>query len=145
MSNNFNNSKGDNNGGIQQIVAWLKFSINKHADMVKILNQFLNTTKAKSENYAKVKKSGKTVSPTCLLTLLLLRQAQLTDIDSQIITMNVEFNPMANIAEQNCGNCKANMKKFQHNKTANRQAIGNQQSTFTFIASRDNNEDLDQE
>ena len=128
MLNNFNNSKGVNNGGIQKIVSWLKekFSMNKHADMVTVLNQLLNTTRAKSKNYAEVKKLGETVSPTCLLILLLLRQAQLTDIDSQIITMNVEFNPMANIAEQNSGNCKANMKKFQHDKTVNHQAIGNQ-------------------
>ena len=150
ISNNFNNSKGDNNGGIQKIVSWLKekFSMNKHASMAKVPNQFLNTTRAKSENYAEVKKLGETVSPTCVSILLFLRQAQSTDTDSQIITMNVEFNPMADIAEQNCGNCKANMKKFQHNKTANCQAIGNQQkqsTTFTFIASLDNNEDLDQE
>ena len=43
--------------------------MNKHADMVKVLNQFLNTTRAKSENYAEVKKLGKTVSPTCLSIL----------------------------------------------------------------------------
>ena len=109
MSSNFNNSKGDNNGGIQKIVSWLKekFSMNKHADMVKVLHRFPNITRAKSENYAEVKKLGETVSPTCLLILLLLRQAQLTDTDSQIITMNVEFNPMANTAEQNC---KANIR-----------------------------------
>ena len=67
MSNNDNNSKGDNNGGIQKIVSWLKekFSMNKHADMVKASNQFLDTTRAKSENYAEVKKLGETVSPMC--------------------------------------------------------------------------------
>ena len=131
--------------------------MNKHADMVTVSNQFLNTTRAKSENYAEVKKLGETVSPTCPSTLLLLRQAQLTDTDSQIITMNVEFstmnvefitmnvefNPAANIAVQNFRNCEANKKKFQHNH----QTIGNQQkqSTFMFITSLDNNEDLDQE
>ena len=67
MSNNFNNSKGDNNGGIQKIVSWLKekFSMNKHADMVTVSNQFLNTTRAKSKNYAEVKKLRETVSPMC--------------------------------------------------------------------------------
>ena len=149
MSNNFNNSKGDNNGDIQKIVSWLKekSSMDKHADMVRVSNQFLNTTRAKSENYAEVKKLGETVSPTCVSILLFLRQAQSTDTDSQIIMMNVEFNPMADIAKQNCGNYKANMKKFRHNKTVNHQAIGNQQkqsTIFTFI-SLDNNENLNQE
>ena len=52
MTDNFNNSTGDNNGGIQRIVSWLKekFGMNKHADMIKVLNQFLNTTRARSEN-----------------------------------------------------------------------------------------------
>ena len=50
-----------------------------------------------------------------------------TDTDSQIIAMNLEFDPGANIAEQNLDNCKANMKKLQHREIANHQAIGNQQ------------------
>ena len=50
-----------------------------------------------------------------------------TDTDSQIIAMNLEFDPGANTAEQNFDNCKANMKKFQHREIANHQAIGNQQ------------------
>ena len=40
------------------------------------------------------------------------------------------------------------MKKFQHNKIANHQAIGHQQkrsTTSTFIASLDNNDDFNQE
>ena len=99
MTDNFNDSTRDTNGGIQRIVSWLKekFGMNKHADMVEILNQFLNTTRTGTENfvdfitrfernYAEVKKLGETFSPTCLESLL-LRQAQLTDTDSQIITM----------------------------------------------------------
>ena len=129
MSDNFNNSTRDNSKGIEKIITWLKakFGMNKHADMFKVLNQFLNTTRARNENlvdyitrfernYAEVKKLGETLSPTCL-SILLLRQAQLTDTDSQIITMNLEFDPTANTAEQNFNNCKANMKKFQHNKS----------------------------
>ena len=90
----------DDSKGIEKIVTWLKakFGMNKHADMVKVLNQFLNTTRARGENlvdyitrfernYAEVKKLGETLSPTCL-SILLLRQAQMTDTDSQIITMN---------------------------------------------------------
>ena len=67
--------------------------------MVKVLNQFFNTTRERNENlvdyitrfernYAEVTKMGEILSPTCL-SILLLRQAQLTDTDSQIITMNL--------------------------------------------------------
>ena len=69
---------------------------------------------------------------------------ELTTMNVEFITMNVEFNPTANIAVQNFRNCEANKKKFQHNH----QTIGNQQkqsTTFMFIASLDNKEDLDQE
>ena len=62
--------------------------------------------------------------------------------------MNLEFDPKADTADQNFDKCKANMKKFQHNKIANHQAIGNQQkqsATSLFIASLDNNDDFDQE
>ena len=74
MSDHFNNSLRDDSKGIENIVTWLKakFGMNKHADMVKVLNQFLNTTRARSENlvdyitrfernYAKVKKLGETL------------------------------------------------------------------------------------
>ena len=77
--------------------------MNKHADMVKVLNQFFNTTRTKNEslvdyitrfekNYAEVKKMGESLSSTCR-AILLLRQAQLEDVDSQIITVNLEFDP----------------------------------------------------
>ena len=34
--------------------------------------------------------------------------------DNQIVAMNLESNPGANIAEQNLGSCKVSMKKLQH-------------------------------
>ena len=157
LSDDLNSSTGDESAGIDRIISRLqeKFGVNKHVDMVKILNSFLNTTRTNGENlvdyitrfernYAEVKKLGETFSPTCL-AILLLRQAQLTDTDSQIITMNLEFDPKAQDADQNFDKCKAHIKKFQHNKTANQQAIGNQQKqsiTSTFIASLDDNEDF---
>ena len=159
MSDHFDNVSKDDKEGIKKIVDWLKakFGMNKHADMVKVLNQFLNTTRERHENlvdyitrfernYAEVTKMGEILSPTCL-SILLLRQAQLTDTDSQIITMNLEFDPKADTTGQNFVNCKANMKKFQHNKIANHQAIGNQQkqsATSTFMASLDEEFDQDQ-
>ena len=89
-----------------KVFSWLKakFGMNKHADMVKVLNQFLSTTRIKNENlveyiarfeknYAEVKKMGENLSPTCQ-AILLLRQAQLTDVDNQIITINLEFDPL---------------------------------------------------
>ena len=52
ISEDLNNSTGDNSAGIGRIISRLqeKFGVNKHADMVKVLNQFLNTTRARSEN-----------------------------------------------------------------------------------------------
>ena len=71
MSDHFDNSVKSNNKGVEKTVTWLKarFGMNKHADMVKVLNLFLNTTRSKSENlveyitrfqrnYAEVKKLG---------------------------------------------------------------------------------------
>ena len=160
MSDHFDNSVERNNKGAEKTVTWpkAKFGMNKHANMVKVLNLFLNTTRSKSEdlewyiarferNYAEVKKLGESLSPTCL-SVLLLRQAQLTDTDNQIITMNLEFDPKANNADQNFENCKASMRKFQYNKTASHQVIGNQpeqSATSIFSASLDNNDDLNQE
>ena len=121
ISDDSNDSTGDNSAGIDRIISRLKekFGVNKHADMVKVLNKFLNTTRANSESlvdyitrferhYAEVKKLGETLSPTCL-PILLIRQVQLTDLNSQIITTNPEFDPMANTAEQNLKICGANM------------------------------------
>ena len=101
MSDHFDNSLKSNSKGVEKIVTWLKakFGMNKHADMVKVLNLFLKTTRSKSENlveyitrfernYAEVKKLGQTLSPTCL-SILLLRQAKLTDTERRIITMNL--------------------------------------------------------
>merc|ERR1712020_781733 len=103
MSDNFSDTLKDDGEGIQKIIAWLKtkFGMNKQADMVKVLNQFFSTTRTKNESlvdyitrfeksYAEVKKTGESLSSTCR-AILLLRQADLTDVDHQIITVNLEF------------------------------------------------------
>ena len=133
MSEHFGIKLRDEKSGISKITAWLKekFGINKHADMIKTLNTFLNTTKMKTEtlidfivrfekNYAEVKKMGESLSPTCL-AIMLLRQAQLSDTDSHIITINLEFDPKAEGADRNLEKMKTAMKKFQHTKMANHQ------------------------
>ena len=69
MSDHFDKLLKGNSKGVEKIVTWLKakFGMNKHADMVKVLNLFLNTTRSRSENlveyitrfernYAEVKK-----------------------------------------------------------------------------------------
>ena len=132
-----------------------KLEMNEHANRVKVLNLFLNTTRSKNEdlewyiarferNYAEVKKLGESLSPTCL-SVLLLRQAQLTDTDNQIITMNLEFDPKVNNADQDFEKCKASMRRLQYNKTASHQVIGNQpeqSATSVFSASLDNNDEV---
>ena len=93
---------------------------------------------------------GGTLSPNCL-SILLLRQAQLSDTDSQIITINLSFDPKADKAEENFNQCKASMVKFQHSKTANHQAIhssNNSQNqrhsnTAAYLASLENSEEFD--
>ena len=134
MSEHFGNDISQNTEGIEKIVDWLKnkFGLNAHADMVKILNSFLNTCRAKTEtltdfitrfekNYSEVKKMGEKFSETCL-SILLLRQANLNDTDSQIITINLEFDPKGPNAKQHFELTKAAIKKFQHAKQANHQA-----------------------
>ena len=78
---------------------WLKnkFGLNAHADMVKTLNSFLNTCRAKTgaltdfitrfeKNYSEVKKLGEKLSETCL-SILLLRQANLNDTGWDVAEM----------------------------------------------------------
>ena len=77
MSEHFGNDISQNTEGIDKIVEWLKnkSGLNAHADMVKILNSFLNTCRAKTEtltdfitrfekNYSEVKKMGEKFSET---------------------------------------------------------------------------------
>ena len=159
MSDHFGSKLRKNKDGIKELVKWLKskFGLNKHADMVKILNTFLNTCRNKNENlleyitrfernYHEVKKMGETFSATCL-SILLLRQAQLSDTDSQIITINLDFDPKADDADQNFDKTKAAMKKFQHTKQANHvPSHGHQLSkTETYIAALEEEEGLDSE
>ena len=51
MSDKFCDTLKADNNGIEKIIAWLntKLGVNMHADMVKILNQFFNTTRMKNE------------------------------------------------------------------------------------------------
>ena len=51
MSDKFCDTLKEDSDGIEKIITWLsnKFGMNKHADMVRILNQFYNTTRMKDE------------------------------------------------------------------------------------------------
>ena len=75
MSDNLCAALKNDDEDIEKIIAWLsnKFGMNKHADMVKVLNQFFNTTRMKNEtlidyiarfekSYADVKKAGESLS-----------------------------------------------------------------------------------
>ena len=136
MSDKFCDTLKEDSNGIEKIITWLsnKFGMNKHADMVRILNQFYNTTRMKDEtlidyiarfekSYADVRKAGENFSSSAR-AILLLRQADLTDVDHQIITVNLEFDPNSTTADTHYEKCKASMEKFQHNKVANNQVIG---------------------
>ena len=83
----------------------------EHKNIIKAFNLFLSTTRSENEdlewyiarferNYAEVKKLGEILSPS-LLSALLLRHAQLSKVDTQIISMNLELDPKATNAAQN--------------------------------------------
>ena len=160
LSDHFGSQLRNNKQGIAKLVEWLKskYGLNKHADMVKVFNNFLNTCRKKSENlvdfitrfernYNEVKKMGETLSETCL-SLFLLRQAQLTDTDSQIITISLEFDPKSPSAKENFNKTKAAMKKFQHTQAANQAITGHshshsQKTTGAYLANLQEEEELD--
>ena len=161
MSDHFGEELSNNKEGIKMIIEWLKkkYGMNKHADMVKVFNTFWNTTRPRAEtltdfisrfekNYHEVKKMGETLSETCL-SLLLLRQANLTDTDSQIITINLEFDPTSENAKKSFEMTKAAMTKFQHSRQANHQYhsghSNTSKATGTFLAALEEDEDLDAE
>ena len=75
MSDNLCAALKNDGEDIEKIIAWLsnKFGMNKHADMVKVLNQFFNTPRMKNEtlidyiarfekSYADVKRAGESLS-----------------------------------------------------------------------------------
>ena len=161
MSDHFGEELSNNKDGIKKIIDWLKkkYGMNKHADMVKVFNTFWNTTRPRAEtltdfisrfekNYHEVKKMGETLSETCL-SLLLLRQAHLTDTDSQIITINLEFDPTSENAKDSFEKTKAAMMKFQHSRQANHQHQSGHsnfsKATGTFLAALEEDEDMDAE
>ena len=89
----------------------------EHINIFEAFNRFLSTTRSENEdlewyiarferNYAEVKKLGEILSPS-LLSALLLRHAQLSRVDTQIISMNLELDPKATNAAQNFESCKA--------------------------------------
>ena len=110
----------------------------KSKSIIKALNRTLNTTRLEKENlewlitrfernYAEVEKLRKTLSPL-LLSALLLRHAQLPEVDVQVISMNLESDPRVTNAARTIGSCKASMRRLQYNKiishlTSERSAI----------------------
>ena len=133
-----------------------KSGTNKHTNIIKAFNLLLNTTRSKNEdlewyiarferNYAEVEKLGETLSSS-LLSVLLLRQAQLSEVDTQIISMTLEFDPKAINATQNFESCKASMRRLQHNKTTSHLIHVNQSERFatsTINVNVEDNDDLD--
>ena len=92
-----------------------------------------------------MKKAGENLSSSAR-AILLLRQADLTDVDHQIIIVNLEFDPNSPTADTHYEKCKASMERFQHSKVANNQVIGQKQSAMaTFLACLEDREDFDQE
>ena len=94
----------------------------EHKNIIKAFNMFLSTIRSEKEtlewyiarferNYAEVEKLGKILSPL-LLSALLLRHAQLPEVDIQVISMNLESDPRATNAARTIESCKASMRRF---------------------------------
>ena len=131
MTDHFKKTLKDREDGVEQISDWLrtKFGLNKHADIVRVLNKWLNTTRNKGESlldyitrfeaaHNEVENLGEKLSPT-IKAVLLLRQAELSDVDSQIITINLDLDPKSKNVNQHFEDVKTAMRKFQHTKQAN--------------------------
>ena len=57
----FKKTLKDQNDGVRKIVDWLKkkVGLNKHADIVRVLNKFFNATRNKNENLGSRRPSKK--------------------------------------------------------------------------------------
>ena len=146
MGEHFKKTLKDKADGVEQISSWLrtKFGLNKHADIVRVLNKWLNTTRSRNESlldyitrfeaaHNEVESLGETLSPT-FKAVLLLRQADLTDTDHHIITVNIDLNPKAEGAKKHFEDVKGAMRKFQHTRQANAAIKGpSHQPTKTYL------------
>ena len=147
MSEHFKKTLKDKEDGVEQISDWLrtKFGLNKHADIVRVLNKWLNTTRNKNESlldyitrfetaHNELANLGETLSST-FKAVLLLRQADLTDTDQHIITVNIDLNPKAAGSKKHFEDVKDAMRKFQHTRQANASIKGaSAQPTKTYLA-----------
>ena len=146
LTDHFKKSLKDDPQGVQKIIDWLKekYGLTKHADIVRVLNNWFNITRAKQESlldyitrfeaaYSEVESLGETISPTTR-SILLLRQAELSNTDHQIITVNLDLDPKAKDAENQFDQTKEAMRKFQHTQMANSVRIaGNTTQTKTYL------------
>ena len=132
--------------GVTKITEWLKERIGlvKQADCSRIIIQFHNTFRVKGQDllsyikeyekaYADVKKMGETYSSTTR-AILMLSQANLTNIDHQLITNNINLDPNDKDKEKHFELVKDAMKKFQHMTTSN-----NPNATIGFQCRHSNN------
>ena len=131
LTDHFKKTLKDDSEGVAKIVEWLKqkFGLNKHADIVRVINSWLNLTRKKQESlldyisrfetaYNEVEGLGENISATTR-SVLLLRQADLSNTDHQIITVNLCLDPKAPDADQQFEKTKEAMRKFQHTQMAN--------------------------
>ena len=102
-----------------------RFGINKEADLIKCFNKFTNTTRASSQDllmyvnafelaYTDLQKLVEELSQT-FLTLFLLTNANLPDVDFQIITSQLDFNKRDELFNE----AKAALRRHQYCKIAN--------------------------
>ena len=92
-----------------------------------------------------IKKPRKTLFPL-LLSALLLRYAQLPEVDAQVISMGLESDPRVTNAARTIGSCKASMRRLQYNKITSHLTSDNQSERFAISSTNvGDNDDLDHE
>ena len=117
----------DNKNGIDLIIKSLetRFGVNKQADLIKHFNKFTSTVRKHNQDllsyvnafdlaYFDLKKMEEELSQT-FLALFLLTNANLSDVDFQIITSQLDFNEKESLYSE----AKSALRRHQYCKVAN--------------------------
>ena len=118
--------------GVIKITEWFQkeYGLTKSSDLMRLFNVFTGTQRKKHEDiskyvtafdtaYANLKKLGESISPN-LLSMLLLTNGNLSDVEMQLITKSLEFDTTNKATQASIyENTKEAMRKHQSMKLTN--------------------------
>ena len=139
----FGESLSENEDGVNHIIAFLeeKFGVNQHTEIVRKLNVFYSCSRSKNEDLVKYTSRFEQAYTECTkikvagskaiinysstaLAVLLLRTANLSDVDHQIIARSLNFDEATETEEKKTfERTKAAVIAHQVTKSANHQAL----------------------